>query len=268
MKIKPKIGFVGEDRQSILEDLEFAAKEGFDFYEVQGVGIKIDLKNSVIRKVRKIVQKNNISLNFHAIFFLPISSSIPQISNAALKLLKKELILARKLGAKLVTVHGGKKESIGKKEIVKKNFETSIKNLREIVKLAKKYGIKVGLENSGKVREGLYTKPEELIDAVKKVKGLGIVFDIGHANLVVKKLKLNLESYFRKIRKFVINVHLHDNHGNFDEHLLIGEGNIDFKKFLGLCKKLKYFGPFIFEFFPKEKVLEGREIFLKLWEKA
>ncbi len=36
-KIKVKIGFIGSDRQNILKDLNFAIKNGFDYYEIQAV---------------------------------------------------------------------------------------------------------------------------------------------------------------------------------------------------------------------------------------
>jgi len=93
------------------------------------------------------------------------------------------------------------------------------------------------------------------------VKGLGIVFDSGHANLS------NLEpiKYFKKVKQSVISTHFHDNDGKSDQHVLLGEGNIDFKGLLKECKNSNYYGPFILELFPRENVLKGRKRFLKLW---
>jgi sugar phosphate isomerase/epimerase len=259
-KIKPKIGFIGADRQSVLEDLYFAIKNGFDYYEIQGLGEKFDFKPEVTKEIKKIAKNNNISLNLHAIQFLPISSLIQEVSEAALKVAKKEIALANKIGAKRITIHSGHKEMPKREIAVAKNFKVLIKNLKEIVKFGEKYGIKIGLENSFRA-EALCRKPEDLLRILNLVKGLGITFDIGHANLI----NLNPINYFKKVKDFVINVHIHDNDGREDQHNLIGEGNINFNEFLKECKNSNYYGPFILEIFPHESALKGKEIFLNLW---
>ncbi len=259
-EIKPKIGFIGSDRQSILEDLNFARKNGFDYYEIQGLGEKFDLESGIIKQVKRISKNNNISLNLHAMQFLPISSLIPEISKEALKFAEKEIILAKKVGAKRITIHGGQRDMPKREIAVIKNFESLIKNLKKIVRLGKRYKIKIGLENSYNPSR-LCRKPEDLLRVVNSVKGLGITFDVGHANAI----NLDPIKYFKKIKKFVINMHLHDNNGKDDQHAILGKGNIDFKGFLKECKKSNYYGPFILEVFPHKNVLKGKEIFFHLW---
>ncbi len=143
-EIKPKIGFIGSDRESILEDLNFAAKNGFDCYEIQGLGEKFNLESKIIKEAKRISENNNISLNLHVVQFLPISSLIPEISRGALKFAKKEIILAKKIGAKILTIHGGGKDKPDREDMVSKNFEILIKNLKELIKLGKKHRIKIG----------------------------------------------------------------------------------------------------------------------------
>lgn len=259
-EIKPKIGFIGADRQSILKDLDFAVKNEFNCYEIQGIGEKFDFAPEITEKVRRISKNNKISLSLHAMQFLPIASLIPEVSNGALKFAKKEIILAAKVGAKIITIHGGKKDKPNRKDMVAKNFEILLRNLKEIVKFGRKYGIKIGLENSFGL-EGLSRTPEELLKVVNSVKGLGITFDIGHANLI----NLDPIRYFKEVKNFVIDIHLHDNDGKTDQHALIRGGNINFRDFLKECKNSNYYGPFILEVFPYKNVLKGREIFLNLW---
>lgn len=55
---------------------------------------------------------------------------------------------------------------------------------------------------------------------------LGMCFDIGHANTAG-----TIQDFLGYSDRFV-NVHVHDNHGEWDEHLPVGEGNIDFRKVL------------------------------------
>jgi len=258
-EIKPKIGFIGEKRENILDDLDFAVQNRFDYYEIQGLGKNVDLKSEIIEQAKKIAQDNNISLNLHA-FYLLISSLIPEISKLALKSAKEEIVLANKIGAKRIIIHSGYKDEPENETAVAKNFEILIKNLKGIVKFGKKCGIKIGLENAFGP-DNLCRKPEDLLKVLNLVKGLGITFDIGHANLI----GLNPIKYFKKIKDFVINIHIHDNDGIADQHALIGKGNINFKEFLRECKNSNYYGPFILELFPKKNVLKGREIFLNFW---
>jgi len=261
--MNPKIGFIGRDRQDTSEDLNFAIKNGFDCYEIQGIGEKFDFKPEIIKKIKRISEENDISLSLHAMQCLyPVASSIPEISYGVVKFMKKEIILAHKIGVQRITIHGGEKDRPKRKDLVAKNFKFLIKNLKEIVKFGRKYKIKIGLENSF-LSDRLCRAPKDLLRVANSVKGLGITFDIGHANII----NLNLVEYFKKIKNLVINIHLHDNNGEFDEHALIGRGNINFKKFLRECKKSNYYGPFILEIFPHKNVLKGKEIFLNIWNK-
>jgi len=67
--------------------------------------------------------------------------------------------------------------------------------------------------------------PEELLQLLSSFD-LGICFDVGHANTMGK-----IDAFLAYKKRFV-NVHLHDNLGERDQHLAVGEGNIDFKKLL------------------------------------
>lgn len=70
-------------------------------------------------------------------------------------------------------------------------------------------------------------------------KNLGITFDIGHANTAGNPAEF-VENY--KILNWIIHVHAHDNNGYDDEHLKIGEGNINFIEVLEKLKEIGYDG--------------------------
>jgi sugar phosphate isomerase/epimerase len=67
--------------------------------------------------------------------------------------------------------------------------------------------------------------PEELLPLLEGFD-LGICLDIGHAYTTG-----TIDDFLRH-KDRVINVHIHDNLGDRDAHLPIGEGSIDFKKVL------------------------------------
>jgi sugar phosphate isomerase/epimerase len=259
---EPQIGFTGLSRRRIAEDIKFAMKYKFEWYEIQGTETKFELSSNTIKKIKKILKRANVNLRLHVPYFLPISSSIPKVPKAVLNFAKKEILLAKKLNAKGITIHSGKLDSTFHKEIIKKQIKILIGNLKEIVRLGKKYGIEIGLENSWK--DSICIKPEEILKIVRKVPGLKVVLDIGHTNAA----RLNPIKYLEKIRKYLSAVHIHDNKGNFDEHASIGKGNIKFKEFFKKCKELKFYGPFIMEIFPKKNVIKSKKIFLKIWNEC
>src|SRR5207245_1578332 len=60
-----------------------------------------------------------------------------------------------------------------------------------------------------------------------RLSGLRFNFDIGHAHLAELPQDERLEKSFSPLRDFVSSVHLHDNHGEKDEHLPPYDGSID-----------------------------------------
>lgn len=56
-------------------------------------------------------------------------------------------------------------------------------------------------------------------------------FDIGHWNMFTVG---TLEEWFSELGHFIAESHIHDNHGQSDEHLPVGEGAIDFSRFFAL----------------------------------
>lgn len=56
-------------------------------------------------------------------------------------------------------------------------------------------------------------------------------FDIGHWNMFTT---VTLEEWFSELGPYIAECHIHDNHGQSDEHLPVGEGGIDFSGFFPL----------------------------------
>jgi len=60
-----------------------------------------------------------------------------------------------------------------------------------------------------------------------RLTGLRFNFDIGHAHLAELPEDERIEKSFAPLRELVASVHLHDNHGDKDEHLPPYDGSID-----------------------------------------
>ena len=79
--------------------------------------------------------------------------------------------------------------------------------------------------------------PEMLVEIAKGVgdERLGLCLDIGHANTVVSKTPPI--QWIEPMAPYLRHVHIHNNHGERDEHNTLGEGSIPMEEVLGtiLC---------------------------------
>lgn len=109
----------------------------------------------------------------------------------------------------------------------KKDIEINLEMYRRLMPAAKKYGVRVCLENlfsvfKGHVIEGVCTNAEDacyLIDTLNAEAGedvFGFCFDVGHANITGK----NIRAYLNTLGKRLTVLHIHDNDGNGDKHLM------------------------------------------------
>lgn len=63
---------------------------------------------------------------------------------------------------------------------------------------------------------------------------VGHCFDSGHFNMFAT---VSLQEWFAVLGERIVESHLHDNHGQADEHLPVGEGEIDFATVTDLLKR-------------------------------
>jgi len=85
-----------------------------------------------------------------------------------------------------------------------------------------------------------------------RLNGLRFNFDIGHAYLAEMPEEERLEKSFAPLRELVSSVHLHDNHGEKDEHLPLYDGSINWPEAMKLLKSASQNGlPLVLEL--KEK---------------
>ena len=114
--------------------------------------------------------------------------------------------------------------------------------------------IKVGIENAILPEMALPEKIEELILSVDR-ENLGVHFDTGHANIVLRQDWMpldNISEYVSALKPNIVEVHLHDNDGKLDEHLLPGEGNADLLAALRALKNRDYEGTITVETIPRD----------------
>ena len=135
---------------------------------------------------------------------------------------------------------------------------------RALIPVAKETGVKICLENmftnfNGHTTEGACADAAEVctyIDTLNAEAGencFGYCLDVGHANLVGKKLR----SFVRALGHRLTVLHLHENNGVLDQHLapytqtaVINTKNaMDWEGFIGALREIGYQGSLSFETF-------------------
>jgi sugar phosphate isomerase/epimerase len=130
-------------------------------------------------------------------------------------------------GVKMITLHPGIVSPMGSYNRSKVLART-IESLGKLREFAEDEGTTVCVENMPKGGWALMWRADESRRVCEET-GLGLCFDIGHANVSGQVAE------FLALRDLYVNVHVHDNKGGHDEHLTIGDGTADFA---GLKKAL------------------------------
>ena len=99
--------------------------------------------------------------------------------------------------------------------------EYGLNNYRILAEHCRNKGIILALENNKSMLHLQY-----LLDGLKEFDNVKLCFDIGHANAFTKNLDITV---WDKLLNNLWCVHIHDNNGLDDEHLIPYLGNIDYK---------------------------------------
>ncbi len=119
----------------------------------------------------------------------------------------------------------------------------------EIVRIADyaaQRDIRLALENLQDTVWALDRVLEEVGDDPQRTN-LGICIDIGHAQLSEDAGRDPVTNYLERYAGQLIHLHLHDNRGKMDEHLLPGEGIVDWPQVFHVLHALGYEGTAAFE---------------------
>jgi sugar phosphate isomerase/epimerase len=146
-----------------------------------------------------------------------------------------------------------------------RSFDAAFNSLEHLAVFAKHRSVTIALENT----PGEFGCAASLQQFIKEthLKDLRFCFDIGHAH-IDSGVAPSLEAMHGR----VVSTHLHDNHGEKDEHLLPGEGTIEWDSAVRALRANPEELPFVLEL--KEKASgdpsldDVREAFDKLEEAA
>ncbi len=165
--------------------------------------------------------------------------------------------------------------------------QNCIRTMEELLPLAEKRNVKIALENNISPADTI----DELIAIVEAVNSpyVGVCYDSGHAHEMSKlpgKNAADIDGFTQELWKnnvilgennavdrlapYIIECHLHDNDGLFDQHRLPGEGTIDWEHVIDVlknkCPRLECVQNEAPPCSSKASIPHAVEVFRKLWE--
>ncbi|MDD2626052.1 MAG: sugar phosphate isomerase/epimerase [Candidatus Methanomethylophilus sp.] len=152
-----------------------------------------------------------------------------RMREASVMEIMSEMQSAQILGINTITVHPGL-TSLSVNRIRDRSLSQAQQSMRMLDKASYEFGVNIAVENMPQLPFMLGCTAKELAQIIDGTD-LGVCFDIGHANTTGQ-----IDAMLDTFRGRLMNVHIHDNLGQKDQHLTIGEGNIDFGHVLARLK--------------------------------
>lgn len=256
------IGAMNNPMTDVIEEIESYADSGFDFIDLTLEPQAAYSGTLPIDKVKDALERTGMGIVGHTAHYLPIASPIPEVREAAIVEIERDMLVFSLLGAKKVNVHPFVWAPLHETRWIR---ETNIDSFRRLIVRADELGLKVMVENIAQH----FNTPRDLSLVFAAVPELGFHLDVGHANLETEhNLTVELASLFSDRLE---HVHFSDNNGgNLDLHLPLGVGKIDWKWVVHILKRVGYDGTITLEVFAhdREYLLFSRDKLVKLWDES
>jgi len=153
------------------------------------------------------------------------------------------LALAGRLGIRDMVIHSGHRPCM--QVSAEQGRELARGTLRAVGETARNMGIRFLLENTGWREHAILDTPGDLLELADSAcpPDTGLLLDTGHAALQ----HFDVVDCARMWLPRLAQVHAHDNAGEFDDHLPLGEGVIDWRSLVGLLVGAGWDGVFMIE---------------------
>ena len=211
---------------------------------------------------RDAARKYNIEISqMHGPFPLCVDGRDEDMNPYVIMATKKSMAVAAFLGCSHIVVHPVNAQWLYGKE---REREINLNIYRQLIPAAREYGVKICLENlfaqiKGRCFEGPCADVEEAVWYIDKLnaeagfEAFSFCLDIGHANLYSR----NIKEYIKALGHRLGIMHIHDNDGMTDLHMLPysytrnngKDLNIDWEGFIAGLREIGYRGNFCFETF-------------------
>jgi len=211
----------------------------------------ISSADSEIEALARRIEKAGVEVFTHGPFFgLDIASMDSHISSFSVECLVRGVEVTAALGGKVMVMHTGYSPffSRGGRRHWFRNWAEKVSPLLE---KASELGVTVALENTWDDRPEILLRLQGLC----RSENIRFCLDTGHVNCFSK---LPLRYWWKAIGEQVEVLHLHDNRGGSDDHMIPGRGTFDFGELAGYLQETENLPKFDLEV-PYHKAFESRD---------
>jgi len=157
----------------------------------------------------------------------------------SIRQIKDSIDLANEINAEAVVVHPGLASFLCKKYFLDDVYRYANESIKEIGEYAMDLGVLATVENMPNFEAMIYQNMEDLHELLVSLD-MAMTLDIGHANHVGY-------SPDGMIFDSIKHVHCHDNFGDDDAHLALGEGSIELNTIINTLEEKSFDGIYIIE---------------------
>ena len=196
-----------------------------------------------VERLQEMALSYNLDYSIHAPYAdTNLSTDDDLIREWVLKRIRASIRFASQLNAKCLVIQPGWATAI-ERFSRGRSWELNIRSLHWLMRYAGEYGVECLLENVPNPTPYILVTVDdfELFD-VEMNPPMNYVLDVAHAHLQGEEFEF-IERLGHKIK----HVHVSDNWGEQDEHLPLGEGNINWRKVIDALEDVGFNGWIVIE---------------------
>ena len=230
---------LSEPFTSLLKRLE---NVNVHYVEILDEGLHT-LNGKRVRKLRKIAEACNIEFMVHSPFAdINIATPSPVLQRTILKRLEKSILHASQLQSRLWIFHPGLKTAVTS-FYPGSDWRLNMDSVRRLQKIAEKHGVEIAIENVPEPFPFVLKSAEDFSRFYGELNDdLSLTLDVGHANL-----NQQIQAFITQFSDKIVHVHASDNKGNYDAHLGIGYGTVNWTSVAKALKSIGYSGAVMLE---------------------
>jgi sugar phosphate isomerase/epimerase len=201
------------------------------------------LDPKLVERIQELRASYSLNFSIHAPYAdTNLSADDDLIREWILKRIRASIRFASELEARCLVVHPGWTTATDR-FMKGRAWELNIRSLHWLLRYAEEYGVSLQIENVPEPTPYILVSVDDFDLFYEEMElKIGMVLDVAHANL-----RDEVYEFMARHKNNIKHMHVSDNDGNKDQHLPIGEGNIDWGRVVKATKSIGFSGWIVVE---------------------